>query len=58
MLISVVEAMYYFSTDSWAAAPGFSLTHFAPLSSARVTLAAACGFSRANLPLTTAAQQY
>ena len=60
VLISTVEAMYFcsLSTDNLAAAPGFSLTHLAPLRSARVTLAAAAGFSRASLPLTTAAQQY
>ena len=57
-LSSAEEAMYFFSTDRLAAAVGFSSTHMAPLSSARVTFAAPAGLLAANLPLTTVAQQY
>ncbi len=57
-LSSAEEATYFFSTASFAAAVGFSSTHRAPLSKARVTFAAPAGSLDANLPLTTVAQQY
>src|SRR3954471_962653 len=50
--------MYFFSTDSFAAAAGFVLTHFAALSKARVAAALALGFCARYLPLTSTAQQY
>ena len=57
-LTSSDAAMYFFSTDSFAAAVGFVSAHRAPLSSDRVTFAAVAGSFRASLPLTTTAQQY
>jgi hypothetical protein len=42
--MSTVDAMYFFSTDSRAAAAGLVSTHFAALSSARVAAAVALGF--------------
>ncbi len=52
------DGTYSLSTDSSEAAFWFSPTHLAPLSMARVTLAAAAGFSRASRSLTTVTQQY
>ena len=45
--------MYFFSTDSFAAATGLVSTHFAPLSSARVAAADALGFFFRNGPFTS-----
>src|SRR5262249_38711549 len=56
-LIFTEAAMYFFLTPILAASWGFAPTHFAPLRSARVSLAAILGYFRASLPLTTATQQ-
>src|SRR5207237_911779 len=57
-LSSGVEAMYFFSAESLAAATGLACTHLAPLSMALVAPATALGFLLRNLPLTITAQQY
>src|SRR5437879_9978929 len=55
---STVEARYFFSTDSLAAAAGLASTHLAALSKARVAAADAFGLRARNLPFTSTAQQY
>src|SRR5689334_15578975 len=55
---STVEARYFFSTESLAAAAGLASTHLAARSRARVAAAEALGFLARNFPLTITAQQY
>src|SRR5687768_3396347 len=57
-LSSTVEAMYFRSTDSRAAAAGLASTHLDALRIARVAAADAAGYFSRNLPLTSTAQQY
>src|SRR6266496_1275975 len=55
---STVEARYFLSTASCAAAFGFFCTHLAPLKIARVARAAVSGFASIHLPLAMISQQY
>src|SRR4029453_2386135 len=55
---SGVEARYFFSTASTAAALGLVSTHLAPFNRARVALAAVSGLASTHLPFAITSQQY
>src|SRR5688572_22201683 len=54
----MLEATYFFSTESRAAAAGLASTHLAALRMARVAAADSFGLLLRNAPLTSTAQQY